>query len=240
MMAAACLFKGYPIALGLLLAAFYPRRFAPRFALAMAVGLILPFALQHPRYVLEQYSHWANHLHNDNDRAHLGYYGSFRDLRLLAYYAGIDMGYRAYQVVQLVLGLAIAGYCGLAWWKGATERALLHLMLGLSCCWMTVFGPATELCTYGLVAPAIAVLLIEGVQRHRHWMVQSLVWGIYAVLCIPVLAGWFDLQHAVFIPPLQPLATLVLFVCLLAMGWKKESSSVEAPQPLEFPMARAA
>jgi hypothetical protein len=240
MMAAACLFKGYPIALSLLLAAFYPRRFAPRFALAMAVGLVLPFALQHPRYVMEQYSHWANHLHNDNDRAHLGYYGMFRDLRLLAFYAGTDMGYRAYQVVQLVLGLTVAAYCGLAWWRGTSERALLHLMFGLSCCWMTVFGPATELCTYGLVAPAIAVLLIEGIQRRWHWAVQTLAWGIYALLCIPVLAGWFDWQRAFIIPPLQPLATLLLFVCLLGTGLSKVRTRIESPQPLAAPLARAA
>src|SRR5207237_312863 len=49
--ALATLFKLYPIALGLLMAATFPRRFAGRLVLALLVGLALPFALQQPHYV---------------------------------------------------------------------------------------------------------------------------------------------------------------------------------------------
>src|SRR5262249_55129701 len=57
-MAIACLFKVYPIAVALLLAVVYPRRFAGRFAVALGIGLLLPFLLQRPGYVLEQYTSW--------------------------------------------------------------------------------------------------------------------------------------------------------------------------------------
>src|SRR5262249_29704613 len=55
-LAAACValagaLKVYPLALGLLLAAVYPRRFAPRFLLALGVAAALPFLFQHPHYV---------------------------------------------------------------------------------------------------------------------------------------------------------------------------------------------
>jgi len=239
-MAAACLFKGYPIALGLLLAAAYPRRFAPRFFLVLAIGLVLPFVLQNPRYVSEQYVHWVDHLHNDNDRAHLGYYGMFRDLRLLTSYVGFEMGYRAYQVVQLVLGAGIAVFCGIAWRRGIAESTRLHWMVGLSCCWMTVFGPATELCTYGLMAPVIAVPLIESFDRPSHRIRLGLWWTIYALLCIPVVAGWFDWQHSVLVPPMQPLATLVLFVCLIAVAARRMVNKSETPSLPQVTMARAA
>src|SRR5262249_4237528 len=49
--ALATLIKGYPLALALLLSALYPRRFAPRFAAALSLGLMLPFAVQRPDYV---------------------------------------------------------------------------------------------------------------------------------------------------------------------------------------------
>ena len=50
------LFKLYPVAVGLLLAACFPRRFAPKFAVAVLSGVLLPFALQSPDYVLSSTS----------------------------------------------------------------------------------------------------------------------------------------------------------------------------------------
>ena len=54
----ACLFKGYPLAVGLLLAAVYPRPFAPRLVLALAAGLALPLLVQRPDYVAQAYRDW--------------------------------------------------------------------------------------------------------------------------------------------------------------------------------------
>ena len=42
--ALATLIKGYPLALALLLAGLYPRRFPLRYLAALAAGLLLPFA----------------------------------------------------------------------------------------------------------------------------------------------------------------------------------------------------
>ncbi len=226
LMAAACLFKGYPMALGLLLMAFYPRRFAPRLLFFLALGLALPFLLQDPRYALGEYRHWVQHLHNDNDRQSFGYFGCFRDLRLLSSCVGMEMSYTTYQIVELLLGAGIAIYCLAAWFRGVTERVLLHLMLALGCCWMTVFGPATELCTYGLVAPAMALLLVECLERKWSLVFQTLCWATFGMLCLPVVAGWFDLQRSVIMPPLQPLATLILFLWLLGTGvWYRRAGN---------------
>src|SRR5262249_22740064 len=69
--AVACLFKVYPIAVGLLLAVLYPRRFSWRLALALAAGLALPFLFQRPDYVIAQYAGWLNHMGENSLRQYL-------------------------------------------------------------------------------------------------------------------------------------------------------------------------
>ena len=81
-LALACLFKVYPVAVGLLLAAAYPRRFAGRFVIALLVGAAVPFLLKPPAYVVEQYGGWLQHLTTD-DRQQLPVELWYRDLRLL-------------------------------------------------------------------------------------------------------------------------------------------------------------
>ena len=81
-LAVACLFKVYPIAVGLLLAALYPRRLAPRLGLLLAAGLLLPFLLQRSGYVAAQYAGWVEHL-AQNDRQLRPRALWYRDARLL-------------------------------------------------------------------------------------------------------------------------------------------------------------
>src|SRR5579871_398569 len=152
-LALACLFKGYPLALALLLTACYPRRLAVRFGVALAVGLCLPFFLQTPSYVLDQYRAWIGHL-QANDRHLLAPHLWYRDLRLLSSLLGAELSYQFYQIVQLVAGLGLAVFCR------RTGRPLV-VILGLGCCWMTVLGPATESATYLLLAPTSAWLLLD-------------------------------------------------------------------------------
>src|SRR6516165_4982665 len=52
--AVATLIKAYPLVLGLLLLALFPRRFGPRYLLALLAGLGLPFLAQRPGFVVEQ------------------------------------------------------------------------------------------------------------------------------------------------------------------------------------------
>src|SRR5262245_51128286 len=60
--ALATLIKGYPIALALLMAVHYRRRFGPRYVLALVGGLAAPFLFQSPAVVLGQYQSWFRHL----------------------------------------------------------------------------------------------------------------------------------------------------------------------------------
>src|SRR5438876_1142030 len=61
-LAGATLIKGYPLALALVLSVLFPRRFAWRFAAALALGLALPFAGGRPAAVVAQYGSWFAHL----------------------------------------------------------------------------------------------------------------------------------------------------------------------------------
>src|SRR5262249_9785489 len=97
--ALACLFKLYPVAVGLLLAVVYPRRFAGRFAVALVLGLALPFPLQRPGYVAAQYAGWLDHLRRD-DRTILPLALWYRDLRLLCHVWGIPLSAKGYVLVQ--------------------------------------------------------------------------------------------------------------------------------------------
>src|SRR5262249_25594970 len=76
------MFKVYPLALGLLLAVSYPRRFAPRLIIALASFILLTFCFQSPEYVAGQYLDWLHSLtHSDRSQTVLA--PALRDLRLL-------------------------------------------------------------------------------------------------------------------------------------------------------------
>src|SRR5262245_53982143 len=82
--AVAAAFKVYPLALGLLLLAAYPRRLAWRLPLAVALLAGLPFLLQEPGYVARQYGLWLGRIAtNDEARRYWPDHMAYRDLWLL-------------------------------------------------------------------------------------------------------------------------------------------------------------
>src|SRR5207302_29864 len=84
----ATFFKVYPLAVGLLLAAVYPRKFGVRLFLALAAGALLPFLLQRPGYVSGQYAAWWEVLRTE-DRNDLPLILCYRDLCLLCRVCGV-------------------------------------------------------------------------------------------------------------------------------------------------------
>jgi len=219
--ALACLFKIYPIAVGLLLAVTYPRHFAGRLFLFLALGLGLPFLLQRPAYVAEQYADWVCYLQRDNRHdwaAELGY----RDLTLLCrvYLAPLSAG--AYTAIQLATAAGAAGLCLAARRAGWLRRRLLTGLLALGCCWMTVFGAATESATYLLLAPSLAWALTEALTVPAARLRRGALLGSYALFLLTQLACWFPgaAQRVQSLGP-QPAAALLLLAVLLA-GWRRQ------------------
>jgi hypothetical protein len=213
--ALACLFKVYPIALGLLLALVQPRRFTVRLLLLLLAGLLLPFLLQRPGYVAAQYVDWLHHLRT-YDRHGLVRDLWYRDFQLLCWTCGVPLSTPAYQVVQLLTGAACAGGCLAARRAGWSGRRLLMLVTVLGCCWMTIFGSATESATYILVAPLAAWAVLEA-WRQPGWLLRAVLAGGYSLLALAQFANWFPRGKEVHMLGVQPFATLLLLAGLLAV-----------------------
>jgi hypothetical protein len=211
--ALATLFKLYPIAVGLLLAVAYPRRFAGRLVLALALGLALPFALQEPRYVQSQYAGWLYQLQTDH-RQNLPVELWYRDFRLLCHSCGVPLGDSGYAAVQLLAAAGIAAVTVAGRRAGWDRQRLLRTSFALACCWMTLLGPATESCTYILLAPALAGALLDG-WRGPWWLRGGLLAG-YGLLVAAQVAVWFPFGRQVHTAGPQPMGALLAFLCLLA------------------------
>jgi hypothetical protein len=246
LMAAAALFKLYPIAAGLLLAVVHPRRFGPRFLIALAVGMALPFACQSPEYVLRQFRLWIGYtLHED--RSGWGLDSANVDLQLLLRVCGLPLSLKAYRLIEALAGLGFAGLCLAARRRGVPERRRLTLALGLGCVWMTVFGPATESPTYLILAPSVALGLIaawdEGAARSPgvRLLVRGLMLGSYVLFLSLQLTTWSGrLFYAYRVLGPQPVAGLLFLAGLLLHEWNRPADRGERTEGRAAPAVRAA
>ena len=213
--ALACFFKVYPVAVGLLLVLVYPRRFGWRLLLALVAGLALPFVLQRPDYVADQYLGWLHHLQT-NDRHSLPRELWYRDVQLLCWACGLPLDTTTYRQVQALAAAACAGLCLVGRVRRWPERRLLTVLTVLGCCWMTAFGSATESATYILMAPAAAWLVLEARLRHRSGLLRAAPVAGYGLLVLVQVADWFPTGKALQMLGTQPFATLLLLGGLLA------------------------
>jgi hypothetical protein len=230
--ALACLFKLYPVAVGLLLALVYPRRFAGRFAVALVLGLAVPFLLQRPGYVAEQYVGWLEHLRRD-DRTVLPLALWYRDLRLLCHVWGMPLSVVGYLSVQLAAAAAIAGLClagRLASWP---QSRLLTCLLNLGCIWMTLFGAATESSTYSLLAPTLAATVLLAWQAPQPAWLRGVVSASLVLFIATQAAAWFpDGARRFHALAIHPLAALLLLVGLLAVEWRRSFAAVPSEEEM--------
>jgi hypothetical protein len=214
-LAVAVFFKLYPIAVGLLLAALYPRRLAPRLAIAIGIGLLLPFLLQRPGYVTAQYAAWVEQLARDDRQLRPREFW-YRDVRLLWGLCAAPMSHRAYQLAQAAGGAAAAVACLWARRAGLASPRLLELLLGLGCCWMTALGPATESASYILLGPTTAWLLLAGgADRLRALWLTAYVVLVASQAASVLPGGWGRSLQSL---GSQPLAALMLFGGLLVLA----------------------
>jgi hypothetical protein len=217
--ALACLLKLYPIAVGLLLIVMFPRKFAPRFVLALAIGLALPFILNRPSYAWGEYADWPRRL-GAEDRTGRPLRSQFQDIRLLLLAWRMPLSGAAYLAIQLLVAALIGLICVAARHGPQTptsrwrQRLLLGRMLALACCWMTVLGPSTESSTYILIAPALAWALLE--ERFRARLFSRLIvltsCGLFLVTNIVM---WFPVGRDFAALGTQVIAALLLLGHLL-------------------------
>jgi hypothetical protein len=225
--ALACFLKIYPVAMGLLLSAMYPRRFAGRFALMLAGGLLLPFLLQRPAYVAAEYDGWVRSVLGD-DRSILAAEFAYRDLALLCRAWLIPLSPGGYRAIQVLAGAGIAVLCLAGRRGGWQEHRTLALLFTLGSCWMTLFGPATESCTYLLLAPALAVAVREAWLPGGSVAARVTVMVCYGLMAVATAACWFPAGRSFQALGPQPAAALVFLVYVLtrwngAVAWPRIS-----------------
>jgi hypothetical protein len=210
----ACLLKAYPVAIALLLLLLYPRQLGWRLPLALAVGAALPFALQDPDYVSRQYQNWLRNLATD-DRTAWPLEEGYRDVWLLCRLWHLPVSRLGYLALQLGAAALLAGLCLAGRLAGWAPRRLLGFLFVLGCCWMMLFGPATESATYALLAAPLAWVALDAWAERRPLWVRGSVAVSYVLLAGAFVAGWFPFARAVHALGIHPLGTLILFVTLV-------------------------
>jgi hypothetical protein len=215
--------KAYPLAVGLLVAAAYPRRFAPRLVLALLAGLAIPLVCQRWEYVSSQYALWFCKL-GDNDRKAWPAHMAYRDLWLLLRVCHLHIAPLAYTGIQAATAAGAAALCVAARWRGGDRRQVLLAAVALGTCWMTLLGPATESCTYVLLAPVLAWAVLNATRwPWRSWEVgggagpwpaavrwmPAAAWWLFLACVLAGLGPWTNRVHAL---GLHPLAALLLTV----------------------------
>jgi Glycosyltransferase family 87 len=209
-LAGAIFLKLYPLAIAMLFVLVYPRQLSWRLAVALLVGLAAPFALQSPGYVWSQYECWYWCLTTDV-RDDFAMPLAYRDFYLLTRWVGHAPSPGVYQILQLAAAAAVAAMCVLGQWAGWTKQYLVHSLVLLGCCWLIVFGPATESCTYILLAPGMAWALVDAFFCRRSNWTRAILALVFGLCLTNSVANWFpNTREWCF--PLLPLAAVVFFV----------------------------
>jgi hypothetical protein len=230
--ASACYLKIYPIALGMLLLAMYPRGFGWRFLFVMACGALLPFAFQDPQYVARQYSRWLGNLEGD-DRSNWPLIEAYRDVWMLTRVWGPTMSHSLYRVIQVAMGCIIAIVSIRMRSRGDSERDVLNRTLGLGCCWMTAFGPATESPTYILLSPTLAWLLVESWRGSLPRWSRIPLTISFVLFAVTVIAVASPYGRTVLMFGTQPIGTLLIMATLFTTRIDNSAPHKAALPPLK-------
>ena len=215
-LAVAVHWKVYPVVAGLLLILLFPRGFSWRFVLAVVITGLIPFLFQNASYVIDQYRLWYDTRTADN-RLDYSLAIAPKDLWfVLVQAAGLPISQTVYRLIQAVVGLAIATYCLWGRVNDLPKERLLAGTFSLVCAWMTLLGPASELYTYLLVAPAIAFEMVAAFSKRGDAVSRSLVLAAFLFLLAAILrVGFFPRYDNPYALSLQPLGALFFLVYAL-------------------------
>jgi hypothetical protein len=222
--AAATYLKIYPLAVGLILFLMAPRRLGWRLLLALLVLGILPFLFQHWSYVSQQYHEWISTRSADDRRLY-----PIKDVPLDLWFLLVRLGHLpipsfVYSTFQVLSGGAIALFCLVGVWKHWSKDWLLAGILAFVSVWMTLCGPATELQTYVLLAPAVGLTLMDAFLGSRPLWLRIGLLMVYLLMVLAVArTSFLPSQKGLWILAVQPVAAIVFLVCCLV--WFLRSGS---------------
>jgi hypothetical protein len=215
LVAAAALFKGYPVAFGLLLALAAPLRCGLPLVAAIAAGVVLPYAFQSADYVTAQYRYWAENLGRD-DRTSLPLYAGLQDAHMLLRVVGVHLTLAEYRLVQVLTGAAVAAVVVWQLRRGIDRARVALDAFTLGACWMATFGPVVESSTFILLAPVLGRELHDAAGRSRWARAAAYAGTGLFLLSVGVLAFPHHVHRPVVALGVQPLAALL--VTAVAVG----------------------
>lgn len=237
LLALAAWWKVYPLLLGLLLMLTAPRRLGQRLLLMLAILGMIPFFLQHPHYVAEQYASWVRYLLKE-DRQQLPVDYWLRDARLLLRASGVSLPAPLYLGLQVGTGLGLVVLCWAERRSPKPQRWQLTWVTGLACSWMLALGPSAESCTYVLLAPALAGALLGNWEKQTLFPKVFLILS-YLLLVLSAAAVWFPWNRTFTNWGPQPLAALLcLSVFLLEPMYARWRAPCAPAQTSENSCAR--
>ena len=200
--------KIYPLSVGLLLVLIYPHKLGWRLLLALIVMGALPFVLQNPGYVFEQYQRWFSTRAADDRRMNMDI--APRDFAMILRMLHINLSASVFLVVQILGGAALAAICVTGRVRKWSEERLLICIFTLGTCWMLLFGPATEDATYAMIAPALSLAMVQAFSQITPSWMRVLICGSYAVLLVGlILNAFFGLKKTPYSMSVQPLGALI-------------------------------
>jgi hypothetical protein len=237
--------KVWPAVAGALFSALHPKRFAPRWALAVVALGFLPMLTKAPSVVLDTYADWYRCL--SQRQASDFRFPGYRDAWTIWEQLGTPNKH-GYLALQAAGGLAVLAW--LLWQRrrwpsgfGMHPQVAIYTLAGWSA-WQLLLGPGTERLTYNIIAPALAwgVVWAYRERQGRAWITATYfttyvlgIGGMERLLCKAVPAA----------VALEPIGVL-LFAGWLAWhasrhaanaGSESAEDSSAAPVP---PAARAA
>ncbi len=188
--------KVYPVAAALLAIVVVPR-LATRYILATAIIAALPFLLRPWGYVLGECGQFWTHSVLD-DRTGSDFL--FRVPHDWTIIPRVWFGVVVSSTIAMLTSVAV----GVLFAVLVHRRRSLDLALVLGSVWMTAFGPATELPTYALLAPAVGVW----VASHPSW--RSIT--VLMLLALPIVRGIFPTNEVLMFRCAAPLGGLLLAI----------------------------
>ena len=226
--AIATYFKIYPLAVGLILFLIAPRKFGWRLLLALLVLGILPFLFQHWSYVSQQYHEWVATRSADDRRLY-----PIKDVPLDLWFLLVRFGHLPipgfiYTGFQMLSGGAIALFCLVGVRRHWPNERLLAGLLVFVSIWMTLCGPATELQTYVLLAPAVVLVLTDTFRSTRSLWLRIGMLSVYFLLVLAVArTSFLPSLKSLWVLTIQPIAAVIfLALCVLWLlpgGWTSAS-----------------
>lgn len=218
LIALATILKIYPVSLGLIFSVMLGGRFFFRYLGWVTLGFAVPFLLQSPDYVQEQYAEWLRVSRLD-DRLGASLDRCTRDVYMVCRVWWSEPPRWLYRGLQL----GAAGLLALSCWRWHREqepnRESVRWAFHLTCLWMVLLGPATESCTYTLLGPTFAAITVTmpRVRSGRWAWLGLIIAGV--LLLIPILSGAVPAHLRPGEWAFQPLAGMILLTVLI-MGNK--------------------